>query len=211
MSEFFSHLSVAVVVFVSTNVDDIILIAMLFADPALKPRAVVLGQLVGIGALIAVSAVAGVAALAVPEEYIALLGAVPLALGLQKLWGLRHGGPEEERARGGEEALEGGSSNRAPRARSAGSGVVSVALLTLANGGDNLGVYVPLFAQQSSLIMLYSLVFAVMTGIWCFAGYALVNHRAIGERITRHGRVALPLVLIALGVWILSGAVSLLE
>src|ERR1041384_5779594 len=88
MSEMFSHLGVAAVVFVSTNVDDIILLALLFADPALKAQSVVIGQFLGNGALVAVSAAAGAAALVVPEGYIALLGAAPLVLGLHKLWGL---------------------------------------------------------------------------------------------------------------------------
>jgi cadmium resistance protein CadD (predicted permease) len=202
MSELLSHLSVAAVVFVSTNVDDILLIAMLFADRALAPRAVISGQFLGIGALVALSAVAGVAALAVPEGYIALLGAVPLFLGLQRLWRLRRGDTSGE--------TEGAGAERTHRDPSTTSGIVSVALLTIANGGDNLGVYVPLFARDPSVIALYSLVFVVLTGVWCLIGYALVNHRPIGERLTRYGRVALPLVLIGLGVWILSGARALL-
>jgi cadmium resistance protein CadD (predicted permease) len=203
MSELFSHLSVAAVVFVSTNVDDILLIAMLFADRTLAPRAVVGGQFLGIGALVAISAVAGVAALAVPEGYIALLGAVPLFLGLQKLWRLRRAGSSDTTESPGPERAHGEPSAR--------SGIVTVALLTIANGGDNLGVYVPLFARDPSVIVLYSLVFVALTGVWCQVGYALVNHRPIGERLTRYGRVALPLVLIALGVWILSGARALLR
>lgn len=203
MSELLSQLSVAAVVFVSTNVDDILLIAMLFADPALSPRAVVCGQFLGIGALVAISAVAGVAALAVPEGYIALLGAVPLALGLHGLWRLQRAGNSDD--------TDSSEPERASRELSAHSGILSVALLTLANGGDNLGVYVPLFARDPRLIALYSLVFVALTGVWCQLGYALVNHRPIGERLTRYGRIGLPLVLIGLGVWILSGARALLH
>lgn len=201
MSELLSHLSLAAVVFVSTNVDDILLIAMLFADRALARRAVIGGQFLGIGALVAVSAVAGVAALAVPEGYIALLGAVPLFLGLQKLWRLRRDGS------GDDESPEPDRAHGEPSTR---AGVVSVALLTIANGGDNLGVYVPLFARDPGVIALYSLVFMALTGVWCGVGYTLISHRPIGERLTRYGRVALPLVLIGLGVWLLSGARALL-
>jgi cadmium resistance protein CadD (predicted permease) len=203
MSELLSHLSVAVVVFVSTNVDDILLIAMLFADRTLAPRAVISGQFLGTGALVAISAVAGVAALAVPEGYIALLGAVPLFLGLHKLWSLKHAGTLDD--------TDGPEADPMSRQLSTASGIVSVALLTVANGGDNLGVYVPLFARDPRLIVLYSLVFVALTGVWCQLGYTLVNHRRIGERLTRYGRVALPFVLIGLGLWILSGARALLN
>lgn len=201
MSELLSHFGVATVVFVSTNVDDILLIAMLFADPALKPRSVIIGQFLGIGALISVSAVAGIAAIAVPEAYVALLGAVPLGLGLHKLWQLKRA----------HSAADGDESRRSARSHGTHSQVVSVALVTIANGGDNLSVYVPLFAREPSVIALYSLVFFVLTGVWCVAGYAVVNQRAIGERIARYGHIALPLVLVGLGVWILSGALPLLR
>jgi cadmium resistance protein CadD (predicted permease) len=194
-----SNLGVAVVVFVSTNVDDIVLLSLLFADPALKPRSVIIGQFLGIAALIAVSGVAGAASLAVPEGYVALLGAAPLVLGLKKLWELKS--PEDS---GDDEAQI-----RSRPTQSSRSGVMTVTLVTIANGGDNLGVYVPLFARDPGVIVVYSVVFAIMTAIWCGAGLVLVNHPALGERVRQHGRVALPLVLIVLGVWILGGARTL--
>jgi cadmium resistance protein CadD (predicted permease) len=86
-----------------------------------------------------------------------------------------------------------------------------VAAVTLANGGDNLGVYIPLFAREPSHIPLYAAVFAVMTALWCHAGYRLVHHSALGNHIRRHGRAVMPVVLIALGLWILSGVRVLFE
>lgn len=209
MSELFSHLGVAAVVFVSTNVDDIILLALLFTDPALKPRSVIIGQFLGMGALVLVSAAAGAAALVVPEGYIALLGAAPLIMGLHELWHLRRAPGSHGDGRHDSDEHERSRSARSPRGSHC--GLLSVALVTIANGGDNLGVYVPLFARDSSLIAVYSLVFAVMTGIGCLAGYTLVNHGSLGARLARVGRVALPFVLIGLGAWILSGARSLLR
>jgi cadmium resistance protein CadD (predicted permease) len=201
MNELASHLGLAVVVFVSTNVDDIVLLALLFADATLKPRWVILGQVLGIAALVVISAVAAVAALAVPGELVALLGAVPLFLGLKRLLQLRRAAasPDSHEPR------------RAARAGSASSQIASVALLTIANGGDNLGVYVPLFAREPSVIGLYSLVFATLTVVWCVAGHALANQRTVAEQLARHGHVALPLVLIGLGIWILTGALPLLQ
>ena len=87
-------LGVAVVVFASTNMDDIFLLAAFFSDPRLSARSVVLGQFLGIGALVAASVKVAWASLAVPEGYTALLGAVPLALGLRKLWVLRRTGAD---------------------------------------------------------------------------------------------------------------------
>jgi cadmium resistance protein CadD (predicted permease) len=201
MNELASHLGLAVVVFVSTNVDDILLLALLFADARLQPRSVILGQVLGIAALVAISAVAAVAALAVPGELIALLGAVPLFLGLKRLRQLR-------RAAASPDSDE---PHRSAHAGSAGSEIASVALLMIANGGDNLGVYVPLFAREPAVIGLYSLVFAALTVVWCVAGYAVAHQRAVAERLARYGHIALPLVLIGLGIWILTGALPLLQ
>ncbi len=88
--------------------------------------------------------------------------------------------------------------------------MLAVAGVTLANGGDNLGVYIPLFSRVPRLVPLYVAVFTIMTGVWCAAGYQLVNNPLLGKRIGRYGRVALPFVLVALGVWILYGARVLL-
>ncbi len=82
--------------------------------------------------------------------------------------------------------------------------------MTIANGGDNLGVYIPLFAGDASMVPFYAGVFGVLTALWCFAGYLLVQNRMVGARIRRHGHVALPFVLIALGLWILADARVLL-
>jgi cadmium resistance protein CadD (predicted permease) len=50
------------------------------------------------------------------------------------------------------------------------------------------------------------LTFAVMTAVWCAAGYTLVNNDLVGERIRGYGHFVLPVVLIAIGAWILRGA-----
>jgi len=49
------------------------------------------------------------------------------------------------------------------------------------------------------------------TAVWCFAAYRLVRTRLVGTTLRRYGHVVLPLVLIALGVWILLGARVLLR
>lgn len=187
-------LSVAAVVFASTNIDDVFLLAAFFADPKLRPATVVVGQFFGIAAIVAVSIVAALLALALPEGTTALLGVLPLALGLYGVWQLRGG------IQANEDAVD------APR--HTGAQFLIVAGVTVANGGDNLGVYVPLFASAPESITLYAVVFTVMTGLWCAMGYLLVNNRAIGDHVRRYGQVALPFVLIALGLWILSGVAA---
>ena len=56
----------AVVVFATTNIDDLALLSMFFADPQYRPRYVVAGQFVGITSLVIASGLGAFAALALP-------------------------------------------------------------------------------------------------------------------------------------------------
>lgn len=202
-AEIVTVLGIAVVAFVSTNIDDILLLSAFFADDHLRTRSVVLGQFAGIAALVVTSAVCALAALVVPEGWTSLLGLAPLAIGLWKLpsvWRRRNNEAEEGAPHDQELAAQ----------RRTHSQVLAVALVTVANGGDNLAVYIPLFAKQPAALPIYAAVFAVMTGVWCGLGYLLVNNRIIGARMRRFGRVALPFALMALGLYILSGVRTLL-
>jgi len=195
-----SAAGIAVVVYASTNIDDLLILAVFFADPRVRIGAVIAGRFIGLAVLALVSAGAALLAMAVPGEWLALLGLVPLALGLRllpALWG------------GGNDA----GPDDAPAAPRDGffAQAFTVAGVTLANGGDNLGVYIPLFATAPQAIITYVLVFAVMTAAWCALGYLAVNNPLIGSQIRRHGHVLLPVVLIALGLYILSGAVALIR
>ena len=83
------------------------------------------------------------------------------------------------------------------------SEAVLAALLTLANGGDNLSVYIPLFAVQRVFVPLYVTVFGVMTAIWCWFGYLLTNQRLVRDKLKRNAGMIVPWVLIALGLKVL--------
>jgi len=195
------ELVIGIAAFASTNIDDLFLLAAWFAEARLRPRAIVLGQYLGIGALVLASALAAMLALAFPAGWVALLGVVPLLLGIARLLALRTGS-----AGAGDEHPTLPQEGGALRGQ-----MLAVAGVTVANGGDNLGVYVPLFAADIKAIPAYALTFAVMTGIWCALGFLLVRHRVLGAAIRRYGHVLLPLVLIALGLYILRGARVLLD
>lgn len=70
--------------------------------PHLRQRSIIVGQFLGIATLVCASAFAALLALAVPPGWTALLGVVPLALGLQRLVALArddNGASEERRAK----------------------------------------------------------------------------------------------------------------
>src|SRR6266851_1588055 len=78
-------------------------------------------------------------------------------------------------------------------------------LVPIAIGGDNLSLYIPLFAaHDGGDVALFVAIFLAMTALWCAAGYALVSGRPFGIPAERWGAASLPYVLIALGVYILA-------
>jgi len=189
-----ADLAKAVVVFVATNVDDILLLAALFGG-ALMARAVVAGQFIGIAVLTAASVGAAYAAAAVPGQWIRWLGLLPIGLGLWllvPLWRTRGRGSDDD-----DLAVERGFEAKLH------SQVLGVSAITIANGGDNLSVYIPLFAKDVAVLPLYIGVFTVLTGVWCWLGYVLVKNPVGAAMMARWGHILLPAVLIVIGVHIL--------
>jgi cadmium resistance protein CadD (predicted permease) len=143
-----------------------------------------------------VSILASLISLILPPGYIGLLGVVPIGIGLNKLFSLW---------RSDEEAEEGHKS---------GVGNIFVVIaVTVANGADNIGVYVPVFATRTSTeISIIVLVFIVMVAMWLLLAHALVNHPVFGVPIRRYGHVIVPFALIAIGLMVLAeaGTISLL-
>ncbi|WP_434094594.1 cadmium resistance transporter [Streptomyces hyaluromycini] len=182
----------AIGLFAVTNIDDILILSLFFAQGAGhrgSARRIVAGQYLGFVAILAVAVAAAFGATFLPDSVIPYLGLLPLALGLKAAWqAWKHRGDadgEEERAEGGPQALE-------------------VAAVTFANGGDNIGVYVPVFATAGvGGMSVYAVVFLVLVAVWCLAGRYFATRPVIAKALSRWGHVLLPLVLIALGLVIL--------
>jgi cadmium resistance protein CadD (predicted permease) len=177
----------AAAVFAGTNIDDVIVLTVLFlasrADGRPRPRQIVAGQYAGIAVLVAVSAVAALGLTVVPDEWAGLLGLVPLGLGLRGLAG----------------ALRAARS-RQETAPVVASGLLSVAGVTVANGADNISVYTPVFRTigvASGLVTVA--VFAVLTALWCAAGSWLGSHRKVVAAVERSGHWLVPAVFVSIG------------
>lgn len=188
-----SDAGLAVVLFVSTNIDDIFVLVGFLGDPRFRLRQVIAGQYVGMAALVVVSAVASLVSLVLAPAYVGLLGLLPIAIGLKGLFELwrKDDDPEE-------------TTNKAGLGN-----VLTVAAVTIASGGDNIGVYTPVFATSAAAtILTIVVVFAILTAAWIAFSHWLVNHPALGAPIRRFSRPAMPIVLIAIGVFVLYEAGS---
>ena len=183
--------------FTVTNLDDILILMLFFSQVSatFRKRHIVAGQYLGFAALVLASLPGFFGSLLLPRPCIGLLGLVPIAIGIRCL--VNAG--EDNDADFDETPTQPAwfSSLISPQA-------YSVAAVTFANGGDNIGIYMPLFASCTwqSLAVILSVFFSLV-GMWCFAAYKLTRVPAIADNLTRYGKHLVPFVLISLGVLIL--------
>jgi cadmium resistance protein CadD (predicted permease) len=121
---------------------------------------------------------------------------VPIAFGISRLFNGESDSSEED-----EPEIE--QSNASPFTSFLSPQAYSVAAVTVANGSDNIGIYVPLFANSSwqSLATIIG-VFFLLVGTWCYTAYKLTHQRAIAHLLSHYGNNFVPFVLIGLGVFI---------
>jgi len=87
------------------------------------------------------------------------------------------------------------------------SKILTVATVTIVNGADDIAIFVPLLARAGRLALpLVLTVFFVMTALWCIIATALASHRVGADYLDRWAERFMPVVLIALGIYILTGA-----
>jgi cadmium resistance protein CadD (predicted permease) len=190
----------AIAAFAATNMDNLCVLLAFLAEAGANRRRVIVGQYVGSLILVAGSLVLAALLTHLPAGYVGLLGVLPIGVGLSKAWerfGPGKAQTDEDTAR---DIAKAGS----PEGR--GSSWWTVACVALANGSDNVAVYVPLYASHPYGARAFiSLVFVVMIGLWCAGAVLLVEHPLLGAPIRRYGTALLPLILLVIGVSVIAG------
>jgi cadmium resistance protein CadD (predicted permease) len=186
-----ASIAAAVALFAGTNVDDIVMLALLSAASRAtgrpRRREIWTGQYAGFAVLVGVSLAAGRGLDLIPAGWLWLLALIPLTLGVVTLIGA------VRTARAGE-----------PLAPPSPGGVLGVAGLTITNGADNLAAYTPFFAaDDTGRITVTLVVFGVGVAVWCAIGWWLTGHKGIAAVIQRHGHWILPAVFILIGLYTL--------
>lgn len=192
--------------FAATNIDDIVILMIFFAqvNTTLRPHHIITGQYLGFVALILASLPGFLGGLLVPSEWIGLLGILPIIIGISQL--LNRDKPDTDVqtiscqpnvSTSKRSALLNPITLLAPQ-------TYNVAVVTLANGGDNIGIYVPLFASCDLPTLVTTLgVFFVLVGVWCYVSYRLTQFPMIARVLTRYSDAIVPFILIGLGIFIL--------
>lgn len=136
--------------FLVTNIDDIFVLMLLFSQANSQAKAsdgqtviqskgnriytrdIVIGQYLGFALLVLISLLAAFGVTLIPDQWVGLLGLIPIYLGVKLFI---KGEDEDEGAI--LSSLNSGRFNKL---------FMSIAFITFANGGDNIGIYVPFFS-----------------------------------------------------------------
>jgi cadmium resistance protein CadD (predicted permease) len=168
-------ITVSLLAFISTNVDDFFLLTLWFLKRATL-RVVVLGQFVGFTALLLASVGGYIGTTLLPPQSVHWLGLLPIAIGIKQLW-----------SRHTEENLPADSWR-------------TVATLTALHGGDNIAVYVPLFARYDSRNVALSIA-CFYAALALLVGIARIATRKLSrnERFHKMANQLSPFVIMFIG------------
>lgn len=191
----------------ATTFDDNLYLTAFFGkvNHAFHPRHIIIGEFVGFTILVIASLPGFFGGLVLPEAWIGLLGILPILIGISHLMSREQ---EEDTV----QAVSVNFSHTVKPKRRQKSLIATlkdpqtyrVSAVTIANGGNNIGIYVPLFASSNvpSLAVILGVCYAAI-GLWCFVSYNLTRNPVMATVITRYGRKFFPFILIYLGLSIM--------
>lgn len=197
MSGLLTAISTGLTAFAATNLDDIVVLSLFFSqiNTCFRRHHIVIGQYLGFSTLVIASLPSFFGKFIFPESWIGLLGIVPIVIGINRFL---------ERETSDREDLNKLESSQSWWSNFLSPQTYGVAAVTIANGGDNISIYMPMFATKTwNSLLVILLVFFVMVGVWCYTAYCLTQISAIASAITRYGNSLVPFILVGLGISIL--------
>lgn len=182
----------AIGLFMATNIDDIIVLSLFFARGAGQrgtTTRILVGQYLGFAGILGAAVLVTIGAGAfLPSEAIPYFGLIPLILGLWAAWNAWRGDDDDDDAKVAGKKL----------------GAWTVAGVTFANGGDNIGVYTPVFLSVDPLaVVAYCIVFLALVAVLVALAKFVATRPPIAEILERWEHILFPIVLIGLGIVIL--------
>ena len=265
-----STVGFAIVAFASTTADDLVVLITFYSlnmqnkelDKNLQEKnrnmyRIALGQIISYSIIVGISLLGLLLGNFLPEEYVALIGFIPLLLGLKGLWeyffdkdddndqeeaptesgtvSVLHSteevasGPSTIETSAKVESQEGGNEGTAAGVdEEEESNVLSrsfdkffsligmnplvqkVAIAGLIVGADNIAVYISLFAKlkEPGLVVVALIIFYILLIVYIVMAYYLViKVPNVSIYIDRYASIGIPLLLIALGAFILSESI----
>jgi cadmium resistance protein CadD (predicted permease) len=224
------YIATAFITFTVTNIDDFGMLLIYFARAKANQNMttfnVYLGQFIGFTIICLLSMLGIILELFISAKYLALLGFVALFIGLKGIFHLFNEQKDDtktqsefdykllkksddeglEHDKDEESFLKNISSNTLkvilnPQA-------FEVALVTIGNGGDNISIYMPLFATSSfEMTVVTIVVFYLLLLLWLIFTSNIVGIKFVLEFLEKYQKYLIPIVFIALGFYILSDSI----
>lgn len=168
----------------------VILVGVFCANPA-NAKAVRLGFGIGSLALLLISLATLTVAAWIPIRYLGLLGLIPITLGIYEIF-----------RSCGKDASDDSTPQNIPQAR--GEVVLSASLLMVANGGDTIAVFAPLFAETERIGVVVMTVGFILAALGLsFASGRICVLPQLSEPLKKYGPRIAPIIMIGIGIYIL--------
>lgn len=181
----------AIITFIATGIDEIFVLTIIFvyANNKKSIRDVYIGQQIGMIILLAISVLAIFGITLITEKWVGILGFLPIIKGVKILI---NGDDDDEK----EEII-----NKTSRYKSL---ILSVTVIAIAGGGEELAIYIPYFASLSTEYLIITLItFTILVPIWCKICSKISSIKQIQNTATKYERILLPIVFIGLGIFVL--------
>ena len=195
-----------IIAFTVTNIDDMMILLLLFSeiDSNFRKRHIFIGQYLGFFAIIMLSLPGFFGGLFIQREWLGLLGILPIAIGMKQLINQQTESTEVQTVNPDFPQLLHPNPTWSFLLSIFHPNTYQVAAITIANSGDNISVYIPLFAGQDFVSLgIIIAVFLAMVGLGCGIAYLLTSQVTIGYILSGYGRAIIPFILMALGLFIL--------
>ena len=205
--------------FAITNIDDIFVLVTFFAEATtnvnLTSLQITAGQYVGFTIITIISMIGFGASLLFPSEPIGFLGLMPLLLGVWWLLGLlfpvQEAEPEaptglldSEPPTTDNANVEANVETKPPAWRRWAKSIGKVSSITVMNGADNIGTYVPLFSQaKGAEIAVYVVIYYILLGVWCAAAFLIMKQKHVLGLAQKYAIMVVPFLYLGLGIFIL--------
>jgi cadmium resistance transport/sequestration family protein len=181
----------SVVVFVATSVDELVVLTTIFAYAERRKAVaqVYAGQLISQALILTISVLAAFGIETISQKGIGLLGVLPIVLGIRILLG----GDDEDQAH-----------ETANRLDSSAGFTLTVALIAIGGGGEELAVFIPFLGSLAvpELVMAL-LTLLLLVPVWCRVSQRIASIKRIQEWIARYQRLFVPVIFIGLGAFVI--------
>jgi cadmium resistance transport/sequestration family protein len=206
MSNIITTITQGIIAFTATNIDDIIILMLFFSqlNDQFRRRHIFVGQYLGFIAILIASLPGFFGSLVIPRAWVGLLGILPIAIGIKQLLYQETESPEIQTVNTNLQVSGNNQTFMKLILSILNPQTYKVAAVTLANGGDNISIYIPLFASNNFINLLITIiVFMILKGVWYAAAYLLARQTRITYILTKYGKNAVPFILIGLGLYLM--------